>query len=40
MEFPTRRRFAAWYDSPAYREVIDLRLKATSGFAVLAQGRP
>ena len=28
-----------WYDSPADREVIDLRLKATNGFAVLAQGR-
>jgi len=40
MEFPDEEAFRAWYDSPAYREVIDLRLKATSGFAVLAQGRP
>ena len=39
MEFPTRSTFHAWYDSPAYREVIGLRLKATNGFAVLAQGR-
>ena len=39
MEFPDEEAFRAWYDSPAYREVIDLRLKATSGFAVLAPGR-
>jgi len=28
-----------WSDSPAYREVIDVRLNATNGFAVLAHGR-
>ena len=39
MEFPDEDAFHAWYDSPAYREVIGLRLKATNGFAVLAQGR-
>jgi len=39
MEFPDEDAFHAWYDSPAYREVIGLRLKATSGFAVLAEGR-
>jgi uncharacterized protein (DUF1330 family) len=39
MEFPDEDAFRAWYDSPAYREVIDLRLKATNGFAVLAHGR-
>jgi uncharacterized protein (DUF1330 family) len=39
MEFDDEDAFRAWYDSPAYREVIDLRLKATNGFAVLAEGR-
>jgi uncharacterized protein (DUF1330 family) len=39
MEFPDEVAFRAWYDSPAYREIIGLRLKATNGFAVLAQGR-
>jgi uncharacterized protein (DUF1330 family) len=39
MEFPDEDAFHAWYDSPAYQEVIGLRLKATQGFAVLAQGR-
>jgi uncharacterized protein (DUF1330 family) len=38
LEFPSREAFRAWYDSPAYREVIGLRLGATSGFAVLADG--
>ena len=39
MEFQDEDAFHAWYDSPAYREVIGLRLKATKGFAVLAHGR-
>jgi uncharacterized protein (DUF1330 family) len=39
MEFPDEDAFHAWYDSPAYQDVIGLRLKATNGFAVLAQGR-
>jgi uncharacterized protein (DUF1330 family) len=39
MEFPDDDAFHAWYDSPAYQEIIGLRLKATNGFAVLAQGR-
>jgi len=39
MEFPDEDAFHAWYDSPAYQEVIGLRLKSTNGFAVLAPGR-
>jgi uncharacterized protein (DUF1330 family) len=39
MEFPDDEAFHAWYESPAYRKVIGLRLKATNGFAVLAHGR-
>lgn len=39
MEFPDEDAFHAWYDSPAYQEVIGLRLKATNGFAILAPGR-
>ena len=35
---PRRGGVPRWYDSPAYREVIDLRLKATSGFAVRGPG--
>ena len=38
LEFPSREAFHAWYDSPAYREVIGLRLGATKGFAVIADG--
>jgi uncharacterized protein (DUF1330 family) len=29
----------AWYNSPAYQEVLPLRLAATEGFAVLVDGR-
>ena len=39
IEFPSVEHAQGWYDSPAYREVIGLRLKATNGFAVLAHGR-
>ena len=39
LEFPDRAAFRAWYDSPAYQEVIDLRLQSTHGFMVLVEGR-
>lgn len=39
LEFPDRDAFRAWYDSPAYREIIGLRHGSTDGFAVLVDGR-
>ncbi len=39
LEFPDRDAFRAWYDSPAYREIIGLRHGSTDGFAVLVEGR-
>lgn len=31
LEFPSRESFRAWYDSPAYQEVLPLRLKSVPG---------
>ena len=31
IEFPTREAFREWYDSPAYQEVLPLRLKSVPG---------
>ena len=39
MEFADKDAFHRWYDSAAYQEVIGLRLGATNGFAILAEGR-
>jgi uncharacterized protein (DUF1330 family) len=39
LEFPDRHAFEAWYDSPAYQEIIGLRLGSTDGFALLVDGR-
>ena len=39
LEFPDRDAFRAWYDSPAYQEIIGLRIGSTDGFAVLVEGR-
>ena len=39
LEFPDREAFNAWYESPAYQEIIGLRLRSTDGFAVLVEGR-
>ena len=38
LEFPDEAAFRAWYDSPAYQEVLPKRLAGTSGFAVLVDG--
>lgn len=38
MEFESKEKLRAWYDSPAYREVLPKRLGATEGFTVIAQG--
>ena len=39
MKFDSRDAALAWYNSPAYQEVLSLRLDATEGFAVLVDGR-
>jgi uncharacterized protein (DUF1330 family) len=38
LEFPDEAAFRAWYESPAYQEVLPKRLGATEGFAVLVDG--
>ncbi len=38
IEFADTQRFRAWYDSPEYTEVRDIRFKASTARAVLAQG--
>ena len=38
LRFPNEDSFRAWYDSPAYQDVIGMRLESTSGFVVLADG--
>ena len=37
LEFESREAAKAWYQSPAYQAVVDKRLAATEGFAVIAQ---
>jgi uncharacterized protein (DUF1330 family) len=39
LEFPDRDAFSTWYESPAYQEIVGLRLGSTDGFAVLVEGR-
>jgi uncharacterized protein (DUF1330 family) len=39
MKFDSRDAALVWYNSPAYQEVLPLRLEATEGFAVLVDGR-
>jgi uncharacterized protein (DUF1330 family) len=39
LEFPDREAFRAWYDSPAYQDIVGMRLGSTDGFAVLVEGR-
>ena len=39
MKFASRDAAMAWYHSPAYQEVLPLRLEATEGFAVLVDGQ-
>ena len=38
IRFKSRGDATAWYNSPEYRAVLPLRLEATEGFAVLADG--
>ena len=39
LKFPDERAFQHWYQSPAYQDIIGMRLSSTDGFAVLADGR-
>ena len=36
--FPTREQAEGWYDSPAYREMLPLRLEHSTGAAFLVDG--
>jgi uncharacterized protein (DUF1330 family) len=38
IEFPTREQAEGWYDSPAYREILRLRLEHSAGAAFLVDG--
>ena len=38
LRFPDRAAAMAWYDSPAYQAVVQLRLDGTEGFATLCDG--
>jgi uncharacterized protein (DUF1330 family) len=38
IKFDSRDAAMAWYNSPAYQEVLPLRLEATEGYAVLVDG--
>ncbi len=40
LEFPSKEAFQAWYDSPAYQEILPLRLDSTPGRLVLVNGLP
>jgi uncharacterized protein (DUF1330 family) len=40
VEFPSMTAFRAWYDSPEYQAVLPLRLKATRGTLIVANGVP
>ncbi|TQM45545.1 DUF1330 domain-containing protein [Pseudonocardia cypriaca] len=36
--FPTREQADAWYTSPAYQEILPLRLENSTGSAILVDG--
>ena len=38
IEFEDREAFRAWYDSPAYQEVLPLRLKSVPGTLAVVDG--
>ena len=38
IEFPSREAFRAWYDSPAYQEVLPLRLSSVPGSLAVVDG--
>lgn len=40
IEFPDRARAVGWYESDAYRQIIGLLTKSTTGWVVLVDGVP
>ncbi|AUY47821.1 DUF1330 domain-containing protein [Streptomyces sp. CB01881] len=40
IEFPDREAVRAWYDSPAYQEILALRTRHMVADAIIAQGVP
>jgi len=40
IEFPSRAAAEGWYASPAYQQIIELRLKSSVGNLVIADGMP
>ena len=38
IEFENREAFRAWYDSPAYQEILPLRLKSVPGALAVVEG--
>ena len=40
IEFPSREAARGWYDSPAYQEVIGIRLETTTGNLIIVDGPP
>ncbi|MEW2381399.1 DUF1330 domain-containing protein [Micromonospora sp. NPDC047707] len=40
IEFPDRESVRAWYDSPAYREILPLRTRHVEGSAIIVDGVP
>ncbi|ARF82048.1 DUF1330 domain-containing protein [Kitasatospora aureofaciens] len=40
VEFTDRERVRAWYDSPAYREILPLRTRHMVADAIFADGVP
>jgi uncharacterized protein (DUF1330 family) len=40
LEFPDREQLEAWYESPAYREILPLRTRNTEMDIIIADGVP
>jgi uncharacterized protein (DUF1330 family) len=38
IEFPSRADAQGWYESPAYQEIIGLRLKSSAGNLIIVDG--
>ncbi|MFD8596056.1 DUF1330 domain-containing protein [Kitasatospora sp. NPDC059646] len=40
IEFPDYERARAWYDSPAYRDILELRTRHMTADVIIAEGVP
>jgi uncharacterized protein (DUF1330 family) len=38
LEFPSREKFRAWYDSPEYQAILPMRLESAPGTLVVIEG--